>query len=298
MISILPFHRSDADPVAAFWRSLHPDWAWLNDSERLLDAFEQGDDSQCNWYVVRSANIVIATLFSRYARQANWLPTRFINIETTPESLETAWLNPLLAALAVIDGGCLGTWHVINVEENLLPHLARPLIEARFIYHSKVLQTEWKGNFVGVTDPSPALLERYVGGATDVDRAIIDLHNRSFRSSRLVPPIQLDSFRKQWLGQELREYVLAWKNDRLVGYTEWGIVVGMPVINSLVVTRSCWGTGLADAIVIKAMRTILLRGHHKIVASTQSNNAASLSVQKKLGWIVSRELAHTFVRKL
>jgi hypothetical protein len=94
------------------------------------------------------------------------------------------------------------------------------------------------GEFVTVVDPSPARLECYTGGNQDIDRAIVDLHNRSYRPARVVEPINLEGLWKTWPGMDARGYVLAWDNDRLVGYGEWLVLDGKPLINSLVIARS------------------------------------------------------------
>ena len=51
---------------------------------------------------------------------------------------------------------------------------------------------EWSGQSVTVIDPSPAHFERYAGGDQDIDSAIVDLHNRAYRRTRLVPPADIE----------------------------------------------------------------------------------------------------------
>jgi hypothetical protein len=67
----------------------------------------------------------------------------------------------------------------------------------------------------------PARLKRYAGGNLDIDQAIVDLHDRSYRRSRLGPPLDFGSLWKSEPGLSAREYVLAMEDDRVVGYCEW-----------------------------------------------------------------------------
>jgi hypothetical protein len=158
---------------------------------------------------------------------------------------------------------------------------------------------EWVGEYVPVVDLSPVHLERYGGGNLDLDQAIVDLHNRSYRWSHLVSPADLESLWKPWPGLKAREYVLAMENDRLVGYAEWFETKGNPpFINSLVAARSHWATAVAAAVGTNAMQILLERGHRKIEATVRSNNAAALRLHREFSWKVACEAAHTFVRRL
>ena len=298
MISIVPFNQRHEDAVLAFWQSLHPDWTWLRDRERVVDMFAEDEDVERKDYVVRSDKSVIATVFTQCVRRSGWLPSRFVHIETRPATLGSRWLEPLLEAIEGIDQRGHDTWHVINVEENLLLDL-QPILElAGFSPHSKVLRVEWTGQFIRTTDAGPVLFERYAGGSLETDQAIVDLYERSFRRSRFAAPLRLQRLWKPWPGQQFREYALGWMNDSLVGLVEWGFFSGTAVMNTMAVARSCWGTGLAQALMTWVMQIILQEGHRSILGTTQSNNAASIAVQQKLGWQINRVLAHTFVRKL
>ena len=106
-----------------------------------------------------------------------------------------------------------------------------------------------------------------------MDKAIVELHNRSYRSSRLMPPWGVENLWQSWPGLTLREYVLAMEQDRLVGYAEWFVVDGKPCINSFVAARSHWGTPVGAAVGTKAMQILVELGHRKIESSVVSTNA-------------------------
>jgi GNAT superfamily N-acetyltransferase len=299
MASASAFEPGDTDEVAALWRSLHPDWTWLDDREYLPLFFERQDNAfEQIRYVVRCRKDVIATVFARCSRQSNWPPCRTINIETRPENIAAEWLDPILASFVDSDRGRPDMWHVTSLPMALSPHAA-PLLEASgFVRHSSQMIMEWSGEAVMVVDPSPARLQRYAGGDRETDRAIVDLHNRSYRQWRLVPPADIESLWQSWPGLEAHEFVLALENDRLVGYSTWVVTAGEPWISDHAAARSHWGTGVASAVGTKAMQILLERGYRLIKAAVRSTNAPALRLHRKFGWRVGHECAQTFVRKL
>ena len=299
MTAVFPFERSHADQVAALWRLLHPDWTWLdNPEERDKILFESSDAVERINYVVQREDAVIASVFSICSRDKTWPRNRFISIEARPEDMAAEGASNVLASFIDADRGQPDTWHVVTTTDSLSPVLAPLLDAAGFVHHSNVMQMEWSGESVTLVDPSPARLERYAGGNQEMDNAIVDLHNRSYRPSRMVPPVDVARLWKPWLGQEVREFVLALEKDRLVGYAEWAVTDGKSYINSLVVARSHWGTAVARAIGLKTMQILLVLGHDKIGSAVRSNNAASLRLHLKNGWKAASEPIYTFVRKL
>jgi GNAT superfamily N-acetyltransferase len=299
MTSVVSFEPNHANQVVALWRLLHPDWTWLDNPERRDQIFERSDAVEPIRYVVQNQDGVIASVFSSCWRDRTWPCNRFIQIEARPADLAAEWLDIALASFVDADRGQPDIWHVANATE-ILTSVLVPLLEAAgFVRHSSMMRMEWRGESVTVPDPGPAHLERYAGGDPDIDRAIVDLHNRAFRPSRLVPPADLERLWKPWPGLQTHEYVLAMENGRVVGYAEWLESDGnAPFIDSMVVARSHWGTAVAAAVVTKAIQILLERGHHKIESCVRSNNAASMRLGWKLGWKVASEMAPTFVRKL
>jgi ribosomal protein S18 acetylase RimI-like enzyme len=298
MISILPFYRKDLDAVLAFWQSLHPNWAWLNDREYIIDMFAEDEDVEQNDFVVRSNGSVIAAVFTKYLRRPGWLPTRFVQIEAQEATLGSRWLELLLEEIKNIDQRKNDIWHIVNVDTNLLPNLQPILESAGFFQHSKVLRSEWSGQFIQAVEIVPMRFERYVGGAFETDQAIVDLHECAFCRSRFATPLRLQRLWKPIPQQQFCEYVLAWTNNRLVGFIGWGFFGGTAKINSVAVAQSWRSRGLARALASQVMRIILQEGYQTILATTQSDNAASIAAQQKLGWQLNREIAHTFVREL
>jgi hypothetical protein len=297
--SVSAFEPGDTDEVVALWRSLHPDWTWLDDRQRLPLFFERQDDAfEQIRYVVRCREAVVATVFARCSRDANWPPKRTIHIETQPETIVAEWLDPILASFVDSDRGRPDMWHVTS-PATALSGAAAPLLEAAgFVRHSNQVVMEWSSEPVAVVDPSPAHLRRYAGGDREIDRAIVDLQNRSYRPSRLMPQADVESLWDPWPGLDVREFLLAWDSDRLVGFTDWCVTGDGVFISNMAVARSHWGTRISSAIGTRTMQLLFELGHRKIETVVFSNNAASMRLHLKLGWKVERELAQTFVRKL
>jgi RimJ/RimL family protein N-acetyltransferase len=298
MASVSVFERADTEDVAALWRSLHPDWMWLDDRERLPLVFERQDAIEQIRYVVRCRKTVIGTVFARCAAEPNGPLTLFIDIQTRHENIAAEWVDPILASLADRDRGRPDMWHVTSVATALSP-AAAPLLEAAgFARHSRWLIMEWNSEPIALIDPGTAHLQRYAGGYREIDRAIADLHNRAYSSSRMVGPAEGESLWDPWPGQEAREFVLAWEGNRLIGFAQWCVNGGEAFISNLAVARSHWGTAISSAIGTRAMQLLFELGHRRVESIVHSNNAASMGLQRKLGWKVAREQAHTFVRRL
>jgi RimJ/RimL family protein N-acetyltransferase len=298
MTTVAPFDRSHADQVLALLRTLHPDSTWPDNPEQKNKMFEPGEAFEHIGYIVQRRDAVIASVFGTCARDNSWPRNRLIHIEARPEDIAADWLDQVLTAFVNADRGRSDTWHMASPTPILSPVLA-PLLEAAgFVRHSSKMLMEWSGESVTVVDPSPAHLERYAGGNREIDRAIVDLHNRSYRPSRMVPPVDLERLWEPWPGLEVREFVLAVENDRVVGYAEWFVTASKPCIYSFVAARSHWGTSVGSAVGTKAMQIIVELGHHEIQAFVNSNNMASMRLHLKHGWKVASELARTFVRKL
>jgi hypothetical protein len=157
---------------------------------------------------------------------------------------------------------------------------------------------EWKGDTVVVLDPSPAHFQRYAGGDPEIDAAIVDLHNRSHRSSRLMPPIAHELLWMTVPGLTAHEYVLLRDEGRLVGHAEWLVVDGKAYINSLVVARSHWGTEVAASLGFETIRILLELGHRTIESSVISTNAPGVKLHVKCGCRTAAEQMRNYVRKI
>jgi hypothetical protein len=294
MISVSPFEPLDADEVVALWRALHPDWKWLDDPVERNEQFQSSDAVEHSGFIVRRGQAPIASVFAIGWRHHGLALTRRVRIEARPEDIAAEWLEDVLARFLDRDRGHGGTWHVVDLNKALSPALARHLEAAGFAPHSRLLLLEWAGDSMTLADPGRARLERYAGGNAAIDRAIIELHDRSYFRSRLVPPTALADLWKPWPGQQVREFVLAWETDRLVGYADWSVSDGEVWIDDCTSARR----GIGAAVGTKAMQLLLELGHCRIKSVAHSTNEASLLLLRKFGWKVAGELSHTFVRKL
>jgi GNAT superfamily N-acetyltransferase len=298
MTSVVSFERGHADQVVALWRMLHPDWTWLDDPAAAANLFERSDNRERIRYVVQRGDAVIATAFASLTQGPAWTRNRIIDVQARPEDISADWLDVILGSLVAADRGQPDTWHVVNAAACLSPVLGRLLETEGFVRSFKVWRIEWSGVSVTVADPAPIRFERYAGGRREIDAAIVDLHNRSYRAARPKPPADFATLWKSHTGLQMREYLLAMGDDRLIGYAEWWIVDGEAWINSFAVVRSHWGTAIAGTLLAKVMQVLVELGHRKIAAVVRSTNTAVMRRWQELGWKVAAELSDTFVRKL
>jgi hypothetical protein len=294
MISVSPFERSHSADVVALWRALHPDWKWLDDPAACNEQFESSDAVERTGFIVRRGQAPIASVFVASWRDRRMALTRRIRIEVRPEDIEAEWLESVLARLLDSDRGNGGTWHVVSSRKVLCPGLAPHLETAGFALHSRQLLMEGNSDAATLADPGSPRFERYAGGNEEIDRAIVELHDRSHLPSRLKPPMGLTEL---WTsaGLELHEFVLAWERGRLVGYAEWSVGDGEAWISDYASTR----LGVGAAVSTKAAQILRELGHRRIKSMAHSTNEASLLLLlRKFGCKVTGEASRTFVRKL
>jgi hypothetical protein len=295
MISVSPFARSDADEVVALWRALHPDWKWLDDPAAGKELLESRDAVERAGFMVRRGQALIASVLAISWRDKSLALTRRIRIDARPEDIAAEWLEDALARFLDRDRGQTGAWHMAVLDKASSPVLAPPLEAAGFAPYSRQLLMEWAGDSVTLADSGPARLERYAGGNAQIDRAIVEVHDRSHLPARLVPPMVLADLWKPWPGQQVREFVLAWEQDRLVGYADWSVSDGEVWISDYASTR----LGIGAAVGTKAMQILLELGHRRIKSMCHSANEASVVLLlRKFGCKVTGELSRTFLRKL
>jgi hypothetical protein len=295
MISVSPFERGHAGEVVALWRALHPDWKWLDDPATCNELFESSDAVERAGFLARRGQALIASIFATSWRDQSLALTRRIRIEARREDIAAEWLEDALARFLDRDRGQVGTWHMAVLDKASSPVVAPPLQAAGFAPYSRQLLLEWVGDSVTLADPGPARLERYAGGNAEIDRAIVEVHNRSYLPARLVPPMALADLWKPWLGLQVREFVLAWEQDRLVGYADWSVGDDEVWISDYASMR----LGIGAAVGTKAMQLVLELGHRRIKSMVHTANEASvLLLLRKFGCKVTGELTRSFVRKL
>ena len=295
-LAVVPFERSHATRVIALWRSLHPDWTWLDDAS-AADLFEPRPNRELIRYVVERGDAAIATVFASRLKESTRTHDRIIAIEARAEDIGTDWLRTILRSLAAMDQEEPGVRQVLNAEPNLSTVL-RPLLEAEAFSSSfKTLRIEWCGDFITVADPGAIRFQRYAGGSREIDAAIVELHNRSYRAARVKPPINPDDLWRPVATLQKREFVLAIDAGRVVGFGEWWLTAGEAWFTNYGVARSHWGTPIAGTLAANVMQAMLQDGHTKMAAVIRSTNAAVIRQARALGWTIAAELSHTFVRE-
>src|SRR5580700_1681999 len=117
MPSVIPFEPNLADSVVALWRTLHPDWKWIDDPETRAKTLEPSEFFERIGYVVQREGNVIASVFGTCSRDNMWPRNRYIHIEARPEDIAVDWLDPLLACFADADREHPDTWHITTPSE-------------------------------------------------------------------------------------------------------------------------------------------------------------------------------------
>jgi GNAT superfamily N-acetyltransferase len=298
-LSILPFERHHIGQVIKLWRLLHPNWSWLSYPSAATEILRQLPNREYIRFVVEHRGSIIATVFtSRGLDESAWGRTRTIAIEAQATDGNADWVVKSWVRLPVRTAGRRGMIHLVNTQPNLSAIL-RPVLEAEgFSVSFKVLRMEWNGDTVGVPQPSPIRFRRYAGGDRDLDGAIVDLHNCSFRTVRLKQPMDVEGLWRRHATLQRREFVLAMEAERLVGYAEWSIDADEAWIAYYAVARSHWGTGTARMLGTRVMEAALQHGYTRMAAITRSTNAAVMRQAHALGWTIASELSYTFTRRL
>jgi Acetyltransferase (GNAT) family len=296
--SIVPLERCHVRQVIELWRQLHPQWIWLKDPSAETEILNPLPNRELIRYVVEHRSRVIATVFtSRALDDSGRNRARIITFETQAADINVDWVRAVFESLASADRERPGMRQVVNAQPNLIP-LLRPMLDAEgFLPSFKVLRIEWCGDSVSVAQPYPLRFRHYAGGDRELDEAIVELRNRSFRAERSKPQIDVEGLTRRNATLQQREFVLALEADRLVGYAEWCIDAGEAWIACYAVARSHWGTAIAGILGAKVMDTVLRHGHTKMVAIIRSTNAPVMRHVQALGWTIAAEVSHTFVRE-
>lgn len=296
MTSFVPYHAGIADQVADFWLSRHPDWAWLADPETRARVM-QPDDNQTG-FAIMDGETIVGTLFSNLSRDKPL--NRFFMIDMEAGLITAEMVDFLLSAVTADDRERSDIWQVAMLDEQQTPVVSPLLEKAGFILHDRSLRMEWDHETVEL-EPPPAgtKMVLYTGGNPDYDKAIVDLHNRAYRPSRLTPPTDLANlWPPSWPGLIAREYVLGFIDGQLGGYAEWMTTKEYALMNSLAVSRAHWGTSLAPAVGTRAMERMREAGFRSFRSGVSSRNAASIKLQERFGWKVVAEESRRYVRKL
>lgn len=296
MTTIVRFETRFVDQLVAAWRAMHPEWDWFDNQDMRESLLKYADDPLS--FVVLDNDVVVGSIMGSPLNEAPGPKNRFLSIEVKPEHVDAAALERILETFAEADRGCqTDLWQIINVGSAW--EASKAVFEnAGFTLHERSFVMEWTGDVVpAVTLPEGAAFEFYTGGTPETDREITDLHARSYAAARLVPPADPATLWKPWPGLEAREYVLCREDGRLVGYSEWFITNGRPVVNSFVAARSHWGTTVGAAVGLKAMDRLFERGHRKMFSGVSSRNTASMRLHLRYGWRVANEDYHRYVRK-
>jgi RimJ/RimL family protein N-acetyltransferase len=284
------------DQIVAAWRAMHPDWDWFDDPTVRESLLKLADNPLA--FVAFENDKPAGTLIAYELAEADGPKNRFISIEAKPEHVDGSDLVRFLKAVADADREHQSDlWHIVNVDPAwsvMAPHFEK----AGFVLHERSFSMEWTGDAIPeIALPDGAVFEFYTGGQIEVDREIADLHARSYGNTRLVPPADPETLWTAWPGLEAREYVLCRDNGQLVGYGEWFVTKGRPVVNSFVAARSHWGTTVGAAVGIKAMERLFELGHRKMFSGVSSRNTPSMRLHLRYGWRVAEENCLRYVRK-
>ena len=116
----------------------------------------------------------------------------------------------------------------------------------------------------------------YRGGEPATDAAIADLYGRAYRGRRSVPQLRLG------FSSDLA-YLLVFDGDLLVGHATAQKVNDVCFIDSIVVARSHWASGAADALSGAIHRHALQQAARLVVAYVEASNRASRALIERHG---------------
>jgi hypothetical protein len=297
MTDLAPYDVSMAEEVSALWRKMYPEWDGatnLAEINRILTS-----DHVIEAVTVRRDDRLIATVSCTRQKSPDGYSNIWISTIGEPGDLSVSLLPELLQRFSGIDAELPGTWHIISQRDRFPADLEAILIEFGFKLDRMTREMEWTGDFVLLVDAGDLRVQDYNGGNPDIDRSIIDLHNRSYRSLRLVSQLDETNVWKPYTtNQASRGIVICWDEDRMASFAEWSVLDDQPIISSIVCARSHWGTAAAAAAGTRAMQCLVDRGHRRILSYSSTRNAASHKLQLRLGWREVKVMNPIYVRKV
>jgi len=147
-------------------------------------------------------------------------------------------------------------------------------------------ELRYERNLVGVQprapDPSFSLHE-YRGGDPLLDRGILDLHRRAYRSHPCVAKITDDLLALRLANPDCN-YELMFTAGKLVGYASLWREKGGCYIDSLLIAQRYWGSGASDNLVILLEGMAIKRGFTTAWAMCRSSNRPIIRLMDSHGF--------------
>lgn len=296
MTEFVPYDTAMAGQVAALWHKLYPEWEGASDTaevnkilaaERVVDAI-----------AVLQGDRLVATVCCSRQKSPDGSSNIWIALANEPDSLSADAFSTLLAQFSHIDAETPGTWHIIAPIQRFPHDLEAVLTASGFKLDRMTREMEWTGDAVPLVDAGALRVQAYGGGDPRVDRAIIDLHNRSYRSLRLVTQMDETNVWKPYGStQTARGMVICWDEDRIASFAEWSVLEGKPVVTSIVCARSHWGTAAAAAAGTRAMQHLVDLGFRRLLTYASTSNAAAHKLHLRHGWREVKVTNPIYIRK-
>jgi hypothetical protein len=297
MTDLTPYDVSMAEEVSAFWQKLYPEWNGASNPAEINRILTSDRVIEC--VTVRRDNRLIATVSCTRQKSPDGYSNIWISTTSEPGVLSASLQTELLRRFSDVDAEIPGTWHIISPRDRFPADLEAVLTEFGFKLDRMTREMEWTGDSVLLVDAGHLRVQNYNGGDPDIDRSIIDLHNRSYRSLRLVSQLDETNVWKPYTAnQASRGIVICWDEDQMVSFAEWSVIDGQPIISSIVCARSHWGTATAAAAGTRAMQCLVDRGHRRILSYSSTRNAASHKLQLRFGWREVKVMNPIYVRKV
>jgi GNAT superfamily N-acetyltransferase len=161
-----------------------------------------------------------------------------------------------------------------------------------FVPEEDVVQLEWKGAPYSYKEVPGLTLHLYDRSCLDdqVDEELAGFYNRAYANEGLCT---------RFSGAQIRRLIRddgAWmvyarddSSGQIVAYTE---CTNTSLFSGIAVLRPWWGTGLAEWIGGHTMDLYRERGFDSLWCIARRNNAASIRLQKRMGWRVVGPCPH------
>jgi GNAT superfamily N-acetyltransferase len=157
---------------------------------------------------------------------------------------------------------------------------------SRFGFAEIDSEIRYERNLVGVQPRTPDpnfSLHEYRGGDPSLDRAILDLHRRAYRSHPCVAEIT-DSLLALRLANPDCDYELMFNAGKLVGYASLWREKGGCYIDNLLIAQRYWGSGASDNLVILLEGMAVRRGFAIAWAMCRSSNRPIIRLMDSHGF--------------
>ena len=134
-----------------------------------------------------------------------------------------------------------------------------------------------------VTQLTGDSISLYRGGDAATDLAIVDLYRRAYRGRTAIPELTIEDVQRQIEGPGFA-YFLAFDDDCLIGHAAVYVHGDECYVDSILVVRSHWGSGVSDALGQAITRHAHAQSCRRIACVADIRNQASRALIERQGY--------------